>query len=39
MHVCSGAFHGFFSFEQTALGQRVRADVTTTALGRALGAS
>jgi hypothetical protein len=38
MHVCSGAFHGFLSFEQTALGQRVRADVTT-APGRALGAS
>jgi hypothetical protein len=28
------AFQGFFSFEQTALGQRVRA-VVTAALGRA----
>jgi hypothetical protein len=33
-----GAFQGFFSFEQTALDQRVRA-VVTAALGQALGAS
>ena len=28
LHVYPGAFHGFFSFAQTALGRRVRADVT-----------